>query len=412
MREILQKAKKSSIEIAKTDEQKRNNVIQSIALLLSEKSAEIINENIKDLDKIPDSNPKKDRLVLNNERLNSIIESIKKVISLPIPTGNVLADNMLENGLNIKKISVPFGVIGVIYESRPNVTIDVAVLNIKSGNTTILRGSSEAYFTNLALLSIIQTALELNDLDKNIVQLMPIERELLHILLSAENEVDLLIPRGSQELINFVRKNSKIPVIETGAGVCHTYVEKSANIKNAAAIVANAKIQRPSVCNALDTIIVDKEITENLITNFIDDFLKNEVCIFADEFSFQILKKYNYPFLYKAKNEDYGKEYLSLQCTIKTVSGFEEAVLHIQEFSSKHSECIVTENTNLAENFLQIIDAASVYHNASTRFTDGEVFGLGAEIGISTQKLHARGPFALEKLVTEKWIIRGNGQIR
>jgi len=412
MREILQKAKKSSIEIAKTDEQKRNNVIQSIALLLSEKSAEIINENIKDLDKIPDSNPKKDRLVLNNERLNSIIESIKKVISLPIPTGNVLADNMLENGLNIKKISVPFGVIGVIYESRPNVTIDVAVLNIKSGNTTILRGSSEAYFTNLALLSIIQTALELNDLDKNIVQLMPIERELLHILLSAENEVDLLIPRGSQELINFVRKNSKIPVIETGAGVCHTYVEKSANIKNAAAIVANAKIQRPSVCNALDTIIVDKEITENLITNFIDDFLKNEVSIFADEFSFQILKKYNYPFLYKAKNEDYGKEYLSLQCTIKTVSGFEEAVLHIQEFSSKHSECIVTENTNLAENFLQIIDAASVYHNASTRFTDGEVFGLGAEIGISTQKLHARGPFALEKLVTEKWIIRGNGQIR
>lgn len=412
MREILQKAKKSSIEIAKTDEQKRNNVIQSIALLLSEKSAEIINENIKDLDKIPDSNPKKDRLVLNNERLNSIIESIKKVISLPIPTGNVLADNMLENGLNIKKISVPFGVIGVIYESRPNVTIDVAVLNIKSGNTTILRGSSEAYFTNLALLSIIQTALELNDLDKNIVQLMPIERELLHILLSAENEVDLLIPRGSQELINFVRKNSKIPVIETGAGVCHTYVEKSANIKNAAAIVANAKIQRPSVCNALDTIIVDKEITENLITNFIDDFLKNEVCIFADEFSFQILKKYNYPFLYKAKNEDYGREYLSLQCSLKTVSGFEEAVLHIQEFSSKHSECIVTENTNLAENFLQIIDAASVYHNASTRFTDGEVFGLGAEIGISTQKLHARGPFALEKLVTEKWIIRGNGQIR
>jgi len=412
MKKILSQAKVSSMAIALTDDQRRNQILATIAQLLLKNANEILIENKKDLDKIEDENPKKDRLLLSVERLQDISNSIHQVIDLPSPTGNILIEKTLKNGLDLKKIAVPFGVIGVIYESRPNVTIDVAVLNIKSGNATILRGSSEAYHTNLALLYIIQNALEINNLDKNIVQLMPVERSLMKDLLEAEKYVDLLIPRGSQELINFVRQNSKIPVIETGAGVCHTYVEKSANLKKAAAIITNAKIQRPSVCNALDTIIVDKDIAKPLIESIFKEFAENKVIIFADDFAYKILKEINYPLLEKAQNENFGKEYLSLQCAFKTVENFQEAINHIQNFSSKHSECIVTENAQLAESFLQIIDAAAVYHNASTRFTDGEVFGLGAEIGISTQKLHARGPFALEKLVTEKWIIRGNGQIR
>lgn len=410
--QLFVQAKNATTAIAMADENIKNKILQEIAQSLVENSAFIFSENQKDLNKMEDSDLKKDRLLLNSERLLSIAASILKVVNLPDPAGKIEVNKTLHNGLLLQKIYIPMGVVGVIYESRPNVTIDVSVLNIKAGNVTILRGSSDAYSTNTALLEIIQDVLEKNGLPKNVVQLMPTQRDLVKHLLKAKDFVDMIIPRGSQSLIDFVRENAKVPVIETGAGVCHTYIEKSANIEMGVSIVANAKIQRPSVCNALDTILVDEEILNSFLTQIIPVFIKEKMVIYADAPSFSFLKEEQYPYLNLANESDFGKEFLSLQCSIKTVKNHDEAIKHIHQYSSKHSECIVTEDENLAEYFLKIVDAAAVYHNASTRFTDGEEFDLGAEIGISTQKLHARGPFALEKLVTEKWVVRGNGQIR
>ncbi|MCB9201702.1 MAG: glutamate-5-semialdehyde dehydrogenase [Flavobacteriales bacterium] len=412
LKSLFENAREASLEIGIQSSELKNSVLQLISEKLVENKQIIISENKKDLDLMDDSNPKKDRLLLNEDRIQGIADSIIKVKGLDDPAGKVVLNKELQNGLHLQKMYVPMGVVGVIFESRPNVTVDVSVLNIKSGNATILRGGSDAFNTNKVLLDIIQSALESKGLDKNIVQLMPVERELVKELLEAEKYVDMIIPRGSQALIDFVRENSKVPVIETGAGVCHTYVEKTADLDMAAAIVANAKIQRPSVCNSLDTIVLDKEIAESILPKIATEFKKADVGIYADETTYNLLEKENYPNLHKASEEDFGREYLSMNCSIKVVDGYNEALKHIQKYSSKHSECIVTENKELAEKYLQIIDAAAVYHNASTRFTDGEVFELGAEIGISTQKLHARGPFALDKLVTEKWVVRGNGQVR
>jgi glutamate-5-semialdehyde dehydrogenase len=261
-------------------------------------------------------------------------------------------------------------------------------------------------------VSLIHQSLEENNLPTDLVQLLPIDRVFVKELLLADKYVDIIIPRGSQELINFVREHSKVPTIETGAGVCHTYVESSANLENAAKIVVNAKTQRPSVCNSLDTVLVDQSVAAEFLPLLIEGFNEFKVEVFADETSYSILSKAGYPYLEKANEESFGMEYLSQKCSIKVVEGLEEALNHIQKFSSKHSEAIITQNNEFAEKFLNDVDAAAVYVNASTRFTDGGVFGLGAEIGISTQKLHARGPFALEKLTTEKWICRGEGQIR
>jgi glutamate-5-semialdehyde dehydrogenase len=302
--------------------------------------------------------------------------------------------------------------VGVIYESRPNVTIDVAALCIRSGNVCLLRGGTDAEATNLCLVNIIQKVLLGFNLNPNIVQLLPTDRKHVEELLTADKYVDILIPRGSQQLIEFVRKNAKVPVIETGAGVCHTYVEATANLENAAKIICNAKVSRPSVCNALDTVLIDQSILLSLIPLMAKSLVVYEVEIFADEQAFELLKKANYPYLVKAAPEDFGREFLALKCSVKVVNNLEEALVHIKEYSSKHSEAIISEDAAQIEKFLNEVDAAAVYANASTRFTDGGVFGLGAEIGISTQKLHARGPFALEKLVTEKWIVKGSGQVR
>jgi glutamate-5-semialdehyde dehydrogenase len=404
--------KKASLQIGIQDTKSKNEVLKHISIALVQNINLIISENKKDLDLMSDDDPKKDRLLLNEARIQGIAESILKVVALEDPAGRIEIDKKLDNQLHLQKIYVPMGVVGVIFESRPNVTIDVSVLNIKSGNATILRGGSDAYHTNLVLLSIIQGALKELNLDENIVQLMPTDRHLVKELLEADGYVDMIIPRGSQSLIDFVRENSKVPVIETGAGVCHTYIEKSANVEMATQIVTNAKVQRPSVCNALDCIVIDKDLASEVVPKIANSFENHQVEIFADETSYELLKNINYKLLHQATEEDFGKEYLSLKCSIKVVDGFLAALEHIQKYSSKHSESIVTENEEYAEKFLQLVDAAAVYHNASTRFTDGEVFDLGAEIGISTQKLHARGPFALEKLVTEKWIVRGNGQTR
>ncbi|HOU47053.1 MAG TPA: glutamate-5-semialdehyde dehydrogenase, partial [Chitinophagales bacterium] len=368
--------------------------------------------NKKDLDKMEDSNPKKDRLLLNEDRIKALAESLHDILKLEDPTGKVLADNTMQNGLHIQKISVPIGVVGVIYEARPNVTIDVAALCLYAGNAVVLRGGSDAEFTNEILVKIIHEVLQKNNVDTGAIQLLPVDRKYVKELLEAVQYVDIIIPRGSQQLIDFVRENSKVPTIETGAGVCHTYVESSADLAMAAKVVVNAKTHRPSVCNALDTVIVDRKIAPAFLPKLIQGFLQFQVEVFADETAYNIFKQAGYSNLRRATPEHFGIEYLSQKCSVKIVDTFEEALEHIRHYSSKHSEAIISSSAELCERFLNEVDAAAVYVNASTRFTDGGCFGLGAEIGISTQKLHARGPFALEKLTTEKWVVRGEGQVR
>ncbi|SMG49618.1 glutamate-5-semialdehyde dehydrogenase [Sphingobacterium psychroaquaticum] len=374
--------------------------------------AVILEENKKDLERMDPEDPKYDRLLLTEERIVALADSVCGIAKLSDPTGVILSSKILDNGLHIEKKTVALGVVGVIYESRPNVTIDVAALCVRSGNVCVLRGGTDAWFTNNALVRLIQDALADSGLDRHIVQLLPTDRAFVQELLTATKYVDIIIPRGSQSLINFVRENAKVPVIETGAGVCHTYVERTADLNKAARIVANAKISRPSVCNSLDTVLVDKLVAIDFLRLLQPYFAADNVDVFADYYAYSALEELGYPTLQRATPEDFGREFLALACSIRVVDNMEEALTHIGEYSSKHSECIVSQDELQIDRFLAAVDAAAVYANASTRFTDGGEFGLGAEIGISTQKLHARGPFALEKLVTEKWFVRGNGQIR
>jgi glutamate-5-semialdehyde dehydrogenase len=409
---ILNAAQKAKISILKIDDQGKTRLLYRLAELVELRSADIVKENAKDVRKLDPTDPKLDRLILNSERITNLCNSLKAVAELPDPTGILLTEKRLENGLDVKKFTVALGVVAVIYESRPNVTLDVAALCMRSGNVALLRGGQDAYNTNFLLINIIREVLEEGGWDPNIVQQLPAEREYIINILTADKYIDVIIPRGSNQLIDFVRKNATVPVIETGAGVCHTYIESSALVEQAVAVVLNAKVSRPSVCNSLDTILVDEAIAEKFLRNLAPGLEKYNVTVFADDRSYTLLSSEGFSKLNKATAEDYGREFLDYKCSIKVVAGLEEALEHINEYSSKHSEAIMTENEALAELFLMQVDAAAVYLNASTRFTDGEVFGLGAEIGISTQKLHARGPFALEKLVTEKWIVKGKGQIR
>lgn len=409
---FLEDAQLAAVDARKLTDDDKKKVLFSLADILLNNVPKIMAQNKLDLDRMDDTDPKKDRLLLNEARIKDLSNSLKDVAELEDPTGKVLYDYTRPDGLKISKITVPIGVVGVIYEARPNVTIDVAALCLRAGNAVLLRGGSDAEYTNEVLTSLIHQALESAGLNKHIIQLLPVDRKHVKELLEAVKYVDIIIPRGSQSLIDFVRTHSKVPTIETGAGVCHTYVEKTGNLADAAAIVVNAKTQRPSVCNALDTVLVDEVVAEAFLPLLIPGFLPFEVEIFADTKAYNILKSAGYPYLQPASEENFGMEYLSQKCSIKTVSGFDEALEHIRKYSSKHSEAIVSENKTYIERFLNEVDAAAVYENASTRFTDGGVFGLGAEIGISTQKLHARGPFALEKLTTEKWVVKGKGHIR
>jgi glutamate-5-semialdehyde dehydrogenase len=407
---LIKKAYTAAPALRAADDRQLKKTLLMIADELEKQQTTILKANQKDVAKQDAANPRTDRLMLNEERIKAIANSIRKVSRLPNPSNKILERKKLKNGLLLEKKSVPLGVVGAVYESRPNVTFDIAALCLRSGNACILKGSSEATHTNLAAIHLIQQVLKKNNLPPEVVTLLSPERETVQELFKATEYVDVLIPRGSEGLINFVRKNSLVPVIETGAGVCHVYVEQKASIAKAVKIAVNAKVSRPSVCNAMDALLVDKSIAGTFLTQLQPEFEKYQVEVFADEASFKILKGYR--FLQKAVEADFGKEFQSLKCAIKVVNNFNDALTHIREHSTKHSEAIVTEDKKQAELFLREVDAAAVYHNASTRFTDGEEFGLGAEIGISTQKLHARGPFALEKLVTEKWILRGNGQIR
>lgn len=407
---LLKSTQKASREIRALSDKSKKELLYALAELLQKESINIVEENVKDVNRLDPKNPKRDRLVLDHARIRDLITSLQQIANLPDPSQQSLSTQKLSNGLVIEKVTSPLGVVGIIYESRPNVTIDVAALCLRSGNACVLRGGSDAYHSNKKLVQLIHQVLKKYGVDQNVVQLIPTNRKFVNELLNASQYVDIIIPRGSQDLIDFVRANSKVPTIETGAGVCHTYVHKDADLSKALDIVVNAKVSRPSVCNALDTILIDYEVSGIILPMLADQFKEYKVQIQADPQAFNILK--GYPWLSEASEEDFGKEFLDFKCSIKIVHGLQEAMDHIQLYSSKHSEAIISENKEVSERFLQEVDAAAVYTNASTRFTDGGVFGLGAEIGISTQKLHARGPFALEKLITEKWIIRGDGQIR
>lgn len=407
---LIIKTHKAATTLQHPTDAQLKKMLNALAAELIINTKQLIKENAKDLAKKDADDPRNDRLLLNEQRIKSISASIKKVASLPDPTGKILEERTLPNGLRLQKMSVALGVVGAIYESRPNVTFDIAALCLRSRNACVLKGSSDAENTNKLAVKIIKKVLKDHKMDPDTVTLLPAAREVVEEMFTATKYIDVLIPRGSDGLIQYVRINSRVPVIETGAGVCHIYVEQSANINKAVKIAVNAKTSRPSVCNAADAIIIDKKIAGDFLNKLKPEFEKFSVEVFADSGSYKLLKGYSH--LQRAAPEDFGREFLSMKCAVKIVNGIDEALDHIAEYSTRHSEAIVSENKKACERFIKEVDAAAVYANASTRFTDGEEFGLGAEIGISTQKLHARGPFALEKLVTEKWIIKGNGQIR
>ena len=367
--------------------------------------------NQQDLDRMDPADPKYDRLLLNPQRLQDIANDIRKVAQLPSPLGQVLEEKTLPNGLEIKKISVPMGLIGIVYESRPNVTFDVFALCLKSGNAAVLKGSRDAHFSNLAIVELIKGILADYQLEQT-VYLAPSERDALLPILTANQYIDLVIPRGSQGLIDFVRKNATVPVIETGAGIVHTYFDASGDLAKGSAIVHNAKTRRVSVCNALDTLIVHQARLNDLAA-LLQPLAASEVELFADEAALaQLSGHYPAELLSLATEAHFGTEFLSYKMSVKTVTNLQAALDHIDRYSSRHSETIVAEDTDVQAQFLRDVDAAVVYTNASTAFTDGAQFGMGAEIGISTQKLHARGPMALPELTSYKWVVKGDGHIR
>jgi glutamate-5-semialdehyde dehydrogenase len=407
--QIFQGVKSAARKLAGLNEERILNTLKSIREIALENMDQILSANKLDLAKMDPNDPKYDRLLLTEERIRTICQEIAQVQELKSPINRVLDSKTLENGLSLHKISVPLGVLGIIYEARPNVTFDVFSLALKSGNGLILKGSSDAEHSNKAIIAIIHQALETNNIPREAYQLLPVEREATKALLEAVGFVDIIIPRGSQGLIDFVRQNSKVPVIETGAGIVHTYFDESGDITKGKAIIHNAKTRRPSVCNSLDCLIIHQDRIDEL-PELIAPLFESGVSIFADKMAFSVLEAN--PGVKMAGDEHFGTEFLSLQMSIKTVSDLEEALDHIATYSSKHSEAIISENQANIEQFLKMVDAAAVYANASTAFTDGNQFGLGAEIGISTQKLHARGPMALNELTSYKWVIKGDGQTR
>lgn len=405
----VQKASKTLVQLSR---EQISKVLKSLAEAAIANSEEIIKENQKDLDRMPVDDPKYDRLKLTLQRIQDIAGEIINVAALPTPLGKVLEERTMDNGMHISKITVPLGVIGIIYEARPNVTFDVFSLCLKSGNACILKGGSDAESSNKAIVKIIRSVLKQHGIPETCIELLPATREASTELLNAVGYVDVIIPRGSQQLINYVRKESRVPVIETGAGIVHAYFDESGDTQKGKAIIFNSKTRRVSVCNALDCLLIHTNRLHDL-PELVMDMAKQNVLIYADNEAYEILKnKYPGQLLSGADQTHYGTEFLDYKMSIKTVQNIEEAISHISEYSSKHSETIIAENKQHIEQFIKQIDAAVVYSNVSTAFTDGAQFGLGAEIGISTQKLHARGPMALNEICSYKWIVRGDGQVR
>ncbi|WP_300284822.1 glutamate-5-semialdehyde dehydrogenase [uncultured Alistipes sp.] len=372
----------------------------------------ILAANREDLARMDPQHPMYDRLLLDEKRIAGIATDIRNVASLPSPLGIVLSEVQRPNGMTIRKTSVPFGVIGVIYEARPNVGFDVFSLCLKSGNACVLKGGSDARCSNEAIAGVIRDVLRAQGLDEDCLTLLPPDREATARLLEAVGYVDLVIPRGSKGLIDFVRRNARVPVIETGAGICHTYFDRAGDAAKATAIVLNAKTRRVSVCNALDCLVVHRDRLGDLPA-LCAPLAERKVTIYADGEAFDTLRE-NYPseLLLPADEHSFGTEFLSYKMSIRTVGSLDEAVAHITRYSSRHSEAIVSEDREAIREFQRRVDAACVYANVSTAFTDGAQFGMGAEIGISTQKLHARGPMALRELTTYKYLIEGDGQVR
>lgn len=407
---------RNAIRAGRTLLETEDDAVSRLLLLLADETEAripfIISENEKDLNRMDELVPAYDRLKLTPGRIKNIAADIRKVASLPSPNGRILSETTRTDGLVVSRITVPFGVIGIIYEARPNVTFDVFSLCIKSGNACILKGGSDAIHSNTAIVSVIKDILRECGMDEDVITLLPPGREETNQLLKAHGFVDLIIPRGSKQLIDFVRDNASVPVIETGAGICHTYFDESGNTDAGKAVIRNAKTRRVSVCNALDTLIIHEKRLADL-PELVMPCAGSRVIIYADGKAYNSLeRKYPGDLLCHADEDSFGTEFLSYAMAVKTVSSLDEAIRHIDRYGSGHSEAIISENRSGIDKFFRLVDASALYSNASTAFTDGAEFGLGAEIGISTQKLHARGPMGLDALVTYKWLIRGDGHTR
>ena len=410
--DTFKRVKEASKMLATISDEKRNEILLAVADSIENNIPQLIANNALDLARMDKSNPMYDRLQLNAKRLQDIAADMRHVSTLPSPLGRVLKEKTLDNGLHLRRISVPFGVIGMIYEARPNVTFDVFSLCFKSGNACILKGGKDADESNKAAIKVIHEVLKRFNINTDIVELLPATHEATAEMLTAVGYIDLCIPRGSKRLINFVRDTAKIPVIETGAGVVHCYFDESGDTEIAKDIIHNAKCRRCSVCNALDTLIINSNRLNDL-TEICSKLAESNVIIHADERSLNALKGHYPDSLLKQVTQDiWDTEWLSMQMGIKTVDSIDEAIQHIAEYGSGHSESIISEDIDAQHKFQTLVDAACVYVNVPTSFTDGSQFGLGAEIGISTQKLGARGPMALEEITTYKWLIEGHGQIR
>jgi len=409
-------AKAASKKLARLPTEVKNRALFNIAEGLLTRQEEILAANRRDCMKAEASGMSPamlDRLLLNPSRLAAMAQDVRAVAGLPDPVGEVFEMRTLPNGLQVGKKRVPLGVIGTVYESRPNVTVDISTLCLKSGNAVILRGGKEAISSNLALAKVVQEAAYQAGIPEGAVQIIEsTERAVVNRMLRMSDIIDLLVPRGGAELIRFVVSNAAMPVVAGGVGVCHTYVDKSANLDKAVAIAYNAKVQRPTVCNALDTLLVHADIAQRYLRLIAQEWGGAGVEMHCDELALHILKDIPSLNLVPCSEQDWGKEFLALIAAIKVVNSLDEAIEHIERYGSGHSEAIVTEDYSAALRFLDEVDAACVYVNASTRFTDGGQFGLGAEVGISTQKFHARGPLGLKELTSYKWIIFGSGQVR
>jgi len=410
MKEFLARAKACTQTIATLDGKTKNRILNEMADALEANSVNIVKANEKDMEAGKKANLEAsllDRLLLDEKRVKAIAQSLREISALKEPVGRVLEGWVNDDNLRIEKVSVPIGVVGVIYESRPNVTSDVAALCFKSGNVAILKGGKEAENSNGAIAKVLQEVLVKNRLQKEMISLLPdATREGVAKLIKEDEYVDLIVPRGGEALIKFISKNSSVPVVKHDKGLCHTYIHRDASHSKALKIAINAKCQRPGVCNAMETLLIDKEIAKVLLPGlykaFVDAGTKIKGCAATREFIF----------VDPATDEDFNTEYLANKLNIKVVTGLQEAIEHIGKYGSGHSEAIITENYSASEIFMNAIDAACVYVNASTRFTDGGAFGFGAEVGISTNKLHARGPMGINELTTYKFKIYGNGQVR
>lgn len=410
--DLISRAHHAAADLAMLSDDAISAILVSTAAALRANHAEILEANQCDLNRMDPDNPKYDRLLLSRERIEGIADDMEHVATLSTPLGRVYSSVKRPNGMTISKVSVPFGVVGIIYEARPNVTADVFALCLKSGNVCVLKGGSDAECTNRRIVQVIHEVLMAQGVNTAVCTLLPAHREATACLLGAVGMVDLIIPRGSSALINYVRDNAKVPVIETGAGICHAYFDVAGDLAKGTAIIDNAKTRRVSVCNALDCLIVHRDRLFDL-PSLCAPLGEKNVIVYADSEAYAMLMGH-YPchLLQRATDEHYGTEFLDYKMSIRTVDDVDAALAHIARYSSHHSECIISEDKPTIRRFQQVVDAACVYANVSTAFTDGAQFGLGAEIGISTQKLHARGPMALEELTTYKYIIEGDGQVR